>query len=249
MAATAEIAISHGELLGVLWLMLAWIGYSTFARRRAKKVFCIASVLHCYRKNWMRAMLQRDNRIGDAALLSNLERNASFLASTSIFVIAGVFTLLASAEKVLEMVLTIPGVSPGSTTLQVQFKILILLMIHVYAFFTFTWSMRQYGFCAILLGAAPVESGIHAQGDAAENYIRHVAKVIDEAGISYNHGLRAFYFSLAVLAWLLSGYVFVMAVASVVFILYRREFHSRTLIALIAVDHLDEKRAALKKPQ
>jgi uncharacterized membrane protein len=249
VAATAEIAISHGELLGVLWLMLAWIGYSTFARRRAKKVFCIASVLHCYRKNWMRAMLTRDNRISDAALLSNLERNASFLASTSIFVIAGVFTLLASAEKVLEMVLTIPGVSPSSSTLQVQFKILILLMIHVYAFFTFTWSMRQYGFCAILLGAAPVEAGSAAQGDAAENYIRHVAKVIDEAGISYNHGLRAFYFSLAVLAWLLSGYVFVMAVASVVFILYRREFHSRTLTALIAVDHLDEKRAALKKPK
>ena len=98
VAATAEIAISHVELLGVLWLMLAWVGYSNFARRRAKS-FCIASVLHCYRKSWMRSMLQRDNRISDAALLANLERNASFLASTSIFVIAGVFTLLASAEK------------------------------------------------------------------------------------------------------------------------------------------------------
>ncbi|MFO1370715.1 MAG: DUF599 domain-containing protein [Marinagarivorans sp.] len=247
MAATAEIAISHVELLGVLWLMLAWVGYSNFARRRAKKVFCIASVLHCYRKSWMRSMLQRDNRISDAALLANLERNASFLASTSIFVIAGVFTLLASAEKVLEMVLTIPGVPPTTTTLQLQFKIMLLLMIHVYAFFTFTWSMRQYGFCAILLGAAPVGTSPEAQGDAAENYIRHVAKVIDQAGISYNHGLRAFYFSLAVLAWLLNDYVFVAAVAAVVFILYRREFHSRTLLAMIAVDRLDEKRARIER--
>lgn len=247
MTASAEIAISHVELLGVAWLLVAWVGYSTFARRRAKKVFCIASVLHCYRKNWMRSMLKRDNRISDAALLSNLERNASFLASTSIFVIAGIFTLLASADKVLDMVLTIPGVPASTTTLQLQFKILLLLMVHVYAFFTFTWSMRQYGFCAILLGAAPVEGDPSAEGAAAEDYIRNVAKVIDLAGISYNHGLRAFYFSLAVLAWLLNDYVFVSAVAAVVFILYRREFHSRTLMAMIAVDHLDERRAQFKK--
>ncbi len=246
MAATAELAIGYVELLGVLWLMLAWVGYSNFARRQAKKDFCIASVLHCYRKNWMRAMLTRNNRISDAALLANLERNASFLASTSIFVIAGVFTLLASAEKVLEMVLTIPGVPPGTTPLQLQFKIMLLLTIHVYAFFTFTWSMRQYGFCAILLGAAPVETAPEAQGEAAERYIRNVAKVIDLAGISYNHGLRAFYFSLAVLAWLLNGFVFLAAVAAVVYILYRREFHSRTLLAMIAVDELDVKRTVRK---
>jgi uncharacterized membrane protein len=247
VAATAESAISHLELLGVAWLMFAWIGYSTFARRRAKKVFCIASVLHCYRKNWMRSMLKRNNRISDAALLSNLERNASFLASTSIFIIAGVFTLLASADQVVQMVRTIPGVSQSSSTVQLQFKILLLLMIHVYAFFTFTWSMRQYGFCAILLGAAPVETEPEATGEAGENYIRYVAKVIDEAGISYNQGLRAFYFSLAVLAWLLNDYVFVLSVASVVFILYRREFLSRTLMAMIAVDRLDEKRNNMKK--
>jgi uncharacterized membrane protein len=248
VAVTAEITISPVELLGVAWLLMAWVGYSTFARRRAKTTFCIASVLHCYRKNWMSSMLKRSNRISDAALLSNLERNASFLASTSIFVIAGVFTLLASAEKVLDMVLTIPGASPSSTTLQMQFKILLLLMIHVYAFFTFTWSMRQYGFCAILLGAAPVETEPEATGEAAEHYVRHVAKVIDEAGISYNHGLRAFYFSLAVLAWLLNDMAFIFAVAGVVFILYRREFHSRILMAMIAVDNLDEKKVRAENP-
>ena len=239
----SKIAIHGIQLLGVAWLLIAWVGYSTFAKQRAKKVFCIASVLHCYRKNWMRSMLKRNNRISDAALLSNLERNASFLASTSMLVIAGVFTLLASADKVLQMVLTIPGVPAGTSTLQLQFKILLLLLIHVYAFFTFTWSMRQYGFCAVLLGAAPIETDPQAVGEDAENYILHVATVIDEAGISYNHGLRAFYFSLAVLAWLLNDILFLIAVAGVVFILYQREFHSSTLRAMIAVDHLDEKRS------
>jgi uncharacterized membrane protein len=232
------------ELAGVLWLFGAWIGYSWFAKRRAKCSFCIASVLHAYRKNWMRSMLQRSNRISDAALLGNLERNASFLASTSLFVIAGVFTLLASASQVKDMIATVPFAAMGTSTLQLQFKILLLLLIHVYAFFTFTWSMRQYGFCAILLGAAPVETDPKAQGDEGENYVRHVAKVIDQAGISYNHGLRAYYFSLAVLAWLLNTPVFVLAVAGVVAILYGREFHSRTLKAMIQVDHLEQKKSA-----
>ncbi len=244
---SAELVTHWQELAGLLWLYTAWLGYSVFAKRRAKKVFCIASVLHAYRKNWMRSMLKRSNRISDAALLSNLERNASFLASTSLFVIAGVFTLLASAEQVRDMVLTIPFANVATTTLLLQFKILLLLLIHVYAFFTFTWSMRQYGFCAILLGAAAVGTEPEATGEAGENYVRHVAKVIDQAGISYNHGLRAYYFSLAVLGWMHSTWVFIPAVAWVVVILYGREFHSRTLKAMIKVDRLDEKLSAQGK--
>ncbi len=215
------------DLGGLVWLLAWWLGYATFAQRRAARgVVCIASVLHEHRISWMRALLQRENRIADAALLANLERNASFLASTSIFVIAGVFTLLASVEKVRDMVVAVPLVAVDVSSLQLQFKILVLLLIHVYAFFTFTWSMRQYGFSAILLGAAPAKDEPAAQ---AENYVQHVARVIDQAGMSYNFGLRAFYFSLAVLAWLLSAWVFVAAVTLIVAVLYGREFHSPTL--------------------
>ncbi len=216
---------------GLIWLMVGWIGYSHFARWRANKGdYCIASVLHEHRIVWMRSLLARENRIADAALLANLERNASFLASTAIFVIAGVFTLLASVEQVQLMVKAIPWVTVEASILQLQFKIAVLLLVHVYAFFTFTWSMRQYGFCAILLGGAPKHTD-----NNTENYVQHVARVIDEAGISYNHGLRAFYFSLAVLAWLLNTPIFLLAVALIVMVLYAREFHSQSLKNMIAV--------------
>ena len=54
------------DLLGLCWLLVCWLCYTMFARNRAKRVFCISSVLHQYRKQWMTKMLQRSNRIADA---------------------------------------------------------------------------------------------------------------------------------------------------------------------------------------
>lgn len=226
------------DLLGVLWLSLCWMGYANFARRRAKRVRCISSVLQIYRKQWMHAMLLRDNRIADASLLSNLERNASFLASTAILVIAGLVTALASIEKVHQMLITVPFSLQELSAAQLQFKIMLLLMIFIYSFFTFTWSMRQYGFCAVVVGAAPAPDQPEAQGAAGACFAKHAAKIIDQAGHSYNYGLRAYYFSLSVLAWLVNTWLFVIAVAVVVGVLYAREFHSKTLKSLILVGDL-----------
>lgn len=230
-----EWASSHvSDLIGLTWLLACWLGYAMFARGRAKSIYCIASVLHQYRKQWMSKMLLRDNRIADAALLNNLERNASFLASTSLFVIAGVMTGLASSEKLYSILPSLPFAS-YSGILSVQFKLLVLLLIYIYAFFTFTWAMRQYGFCAVLLGAAPLDTDPGIDGEIGENYVRYMSKVIDRAGHSYNYGLRAFYFSLSVLAWLLNLWLFVLAVTVIILILYGREFHSKTLHAMMGI--------------
>ena len=99
--------------------------------------------------------------------------------------------------------------------------------------------MRQYGFCAILLGAAPLDTDPEIYGETGETYVRYMAKVIDRAGHTYNYGLRAFYFSLAVLAWLLNTWLFVLAVAYTMAVLYEREFHSKTLRAMIGVGTLE----------
>jgi len=50
----------------------------------------------------------------------------------------------------------------------------------------------------------------------------------------FNLGLRAYYFSLALLAWFLDPIVFIFSSTWVVAVLYRREFKSRTLDALLA---------------
>lgn len=218
------------DLLAALWLFGCWIGYTAFAKRSARRTFCISSVLHFYRQQWMASMLQRENRVADASLLSNLERNASFLASTAMLIIAGLVTTLASIETVHATLQNLPFSRIAQTPLQLQFKVMILLLIYIYAFFTFTWAMRQYGFCAIMVGGAPL---VEDTSPAAERFTRHAAKVIDQAGFSYNYGLRAYYFSLSILAWIFSLWLFVLAVAVVVAVLYEREFHSKALRDMI----------------
>jgi uncharacterized membrane protein len=187
----------------------------------------------------MARVLLRDVRVGDAALIANLERNVSFLASTTILILAGLLTVFTVSEQVSSLVSQIPF-AINASALSVQLKVVMLVVIFVYAFFTFTWSMRQYGFCSIVLGAAPMveEKGV-TKGER-ERYAFYAARVIDLAGLSYNHGLRAYYFALSVLAWFISPYLFFLSTSFVVAVLYRREFKSRSLLALRQADSANE---------
>jgi uncharacterized membrane protein len=221
------------------WFLICWIGYTFYARNRARKESSLASELHNYRVSWMRRVLLRDIRVGDAALIANLEGNVSFLASTTILILAGLLTVFTVTEQISSLVSQIPFAISAST-LSVQLKLIMLVVIFVYAFFTFTWSMRQYGFCSIVLGAAPMvkEQGVTERD--RERYAFYAARVIDLAGLSYNQGLRAYYFALSVLAWFISPYLFLLSTSFVVAVLYRREFKSRSLLALMQKDSADE---------
>ena len=47
----------------------------------------------------------------------------------------------------------------------------------------------------------------------------------------FNNGLRAYYFGLAALAWFIHPLLLMMATFWVIFVIYRREFRSSTLLA------------------
>ena len=54
------------------------------------------------------------------------------------------------------------------------------------------------------------------------------------AAETFNDGLRAYYLSFAAVAWFISPWAFIAATATVLWVLYRREFHSEVLVALRA---------------
>ena len=89
--------------------------------------------------------------------------------------------------------------------------------------------MRQYGFATVVLGAAPPPEKIVREKETTEQYILSAAKVIDLAGHTYNSGLRAYYYSLAVLPWFINPWLFIISTTLTVIVLYQREFHSRPL--------------------
>lgn len=224
------------DLLATGALALCWGGYTLFSRLRAKKVYCLTSTLDRLRKQWITRMLRRDNRIGDVAMIGNLERNSSFLASTSVLLIAGLATAVASAEQIHSLLAGVPLASADFSAGQVRYRLIVLLAIHVFAFFSFTWSMRQYGFGIVMLGAAPMVDEESATNELGARFAVNFARLLDEAGDSYNYGLRAYYFSLTIIAWLFSVWLFLASVAVVVGVLYFREFHSSALHTMMPID-------------
>jgi uncharacterized membrane protein len=63
-------------------------------------------------------------------------------------------------------------------------------------------------------------------------YANRAAKVIDQAGHSFNYGLRAIYFSLSALSWFIDPILFMVASVVVMIVMQQREFHSKVLKAL-----------------
>lgn len=216
------------NVIALCWFLAVWAGYAYFAKFQSKRGHTLSAVLNRQRRSWMTQVLERENRITDAALVANLERTATFLASTSILVLAGLLTALGITDNIESLLQTLPFYTIKEDSIfWIHTKILVLIGIYVYAFFTLSWSMRQYGFASVMIGSAP-EPG---QPDDTPEYKKHFiyasAKVIDMAGHTYNYGLRAYYFSLAILPWFLSPWYFMVSASLVVIVLYLREFHSK----------------------
>jgi uncharacterized membrane protein len=217
------------DMVAVIWFLVLWVGYTLFAKRKARTVSCLSFELRRKRTDWMRQMLTRDNKMADVALISTLERNVSFFASSSMLILAGLLTAIASSDKIAQVLLQVmPWLDHTDGLL--QFKLLFLGLIYVFTFFQFTWSLRQYGFGGVLIGAAP--DGKDLADAEVQLYANRAAKVIDQAAHSFNYGLRAIYFSLAALAWFINVWLFMVSTVIVLLVMKHREFHSKALKAL-----------------
>jgi len=217
------------DVISIITFFVCWYGYTLYAKRKAKTTNCLARSLHQHRIHWMYETITRDIRVGEAALLANLERNIAFFASTTLLVLAGVLTLFAQVEKLEMIIATIPYAEVPDHNL-IQIKLSLLSLIFVMAFFQFTWSMRQYGFVNVMVGAAPID--IEGKNENLKRYAEQMAVVQDQAAHSYNYGLRSYYFSLAALCWFMHPLMFIVASIIVVYTLYQREFNSKSVNAI-----------------
>lgn len=213
------------DWIALCWLVACWAGYGWFADYRAAARGLIG-VSHGYREDWARALLARDNRVADAALIGNLMTSVSFYANTTIYIIAGLFALLGTLDKVMLVAAEMPfarGVSPDL----VELKLLLLLAVFVAAYFRFTWSLRQFNQLTILVGAAPAAG---SAGDAA--FVDRLAAVNSLAGDEFNRGIRAYYFGIAAVTWMIQPWLCIGVTTAILFILYRRDFASPVLRVL-----------------
>ncbi len=217
------------------WLALAlfftgWVAYATWAKRRAEVRPSILATTNQWRRRWMLQATFRENRIVDSAVTQSLSASPSFFASTSILIIGGLLAAMGATEQASELVHELPFAARTSA-LVFDLKLALLAAIFVHAFFRFTWSLRQYSFGAIIVGAAP-EARLFVTDAQREAFADHAGRVMGLAAEAFNDGLRAYYLSFAAVAWFFSAWAFIAATVMVLWVLYRREFHSEVLVAL-----------------
>lgn len=223
--------IPDTDIISLIWFIAVWIGYTWYTDRGARRVRSLRAVMYAHRHEWMQRMVERDNRIVDANIVGNLLQSVSFFASTTLLIVVGLMTLLGSTDKAILLIRVLPFTTK-MTLVQWEFKLLVMIVIFVYAFFKFTWALRQFNYCSVLIGAAPNLIGAApnpATRIADETYVRRAAQVSTLASKDFNQGLRAYYFSLAALGWFINPWLFIGATTLVVGVLYWREYHSTTL--------------------
>ncbi|MBI3368069.1 MAG: DUF599 domain-containing protein [Burkholderiales bacterium] len=207
-----------------------WTSYVVFAKRRANVQPSVLATTNRWRRQWMLQATYRENRIVDSAVTQSLSASPSFFASTTILIIGGLLAVLGTTEKASELVREIPFAA-RTTVLVFDLKLVLLTAIFVFAFFRFTWSLRQYSFGAILVGAAPDAHRFTDDADRAA-FADRAGRVMGLAAETFNDGLRAYYMAFAAVCWFFSAGAFIAGTLAVLWVLYRREFHSEALVAL-----------------
>jgi uncharacterized membrane protein len=207
-----------------VWLLIGW-----FIEHPPKSRPSVSLLMQDYRREWMRQFVTRQPRIFDATMIDNLRQGTAFFASASMIAIGGGIALIGNPAMVLGLArdLTLPA---DSTALQVRVLLVIAFLSN--ALLKFIWAHRLFGYCAILMAAVPNDPddpiAIHRAGQAAEINIT--------AAKSFNRGLRAIYFALGALGWLLGPYALIAATVLTASVLVRREFASLSRLIILRGD-------------
>ncbi len=220
------------DAVAFAWFVFCWAGYVLATNYTSWGKSGFVARMDEQRKHWMLEMAQREDRIVDAQLLAALASGNAFFASTCVFVIAGLMAMLGASGQVSEVFKSIPFLSSISV-LEFELKVGLMVAIYIFAFFKFAWAYRLSLSTAILVGATP-----ELTSKNKAKCLRQGARAGEMAVLLGKHttaGLRAFYFGLSVLTWLFNPFIFMVAVAWVLAVLYRREYLSNALGTLRAI--------------
>jgi uncharacterized membrane protein len=204
--------LSPLDAVALAFFLAVWLGYSPYVRRYGDRKAAGAMLAH--RLAWMQAMLGREVREVDSLICGNIMNSGSFFATAAVVVagaLLGVLVNLDGKNAVLEV------------------KIVLILAVALYAFIAFTWSIRQANYLNVAIGAAPAAP---VDAELRDRIAANMANIISHVASSYDAGMRAYYFGLAAVGWIVSPVMFLAGTAGIVALLLRRQSHSATAISL-----------------
>lgn len=214
------------DAFALFWFVACWYGYTAYDRRNHQRRQSLLSAMDRYREEWVVSILSRENRIVDSQVINGLIRKETFFASTTVLILVGVVAQIGSYDGYAALYANVYSGQPPSALLWL-IKMCLLALVFVNAFFKFTWSIRQHSYSAILL--ASIMSPGHHDQDRSKSTALTMARLSSLGAKHFNDGVRAYYFALAELGWFLHPAAFIFSTTWVVWVLYRREYHSQTL--------------------
>ena len=214
------------DYLGLIFLVSAWFVLGWRIEHPSAKHPSVTTLMAERNRDWMKVFVTRDPRIFDSQILANVRQGTAFFASTNVFAIGGVLALMGNTDPlsgVVEQVTATP-----TPQLLWQMKLAVVGVFLTIAFLKFVWSHRVFGYCSVLMASVPNDPN----DPVAYPRARQAAELNIRAVVNFNRGLRAMYFALGALAWLLGGVALVISTALVIWIVWSREFASvpRTII-------------------
>ncbi|MBV7377934.1 DUF599 domain-containing protein [Maritimibacter dapengensis] len=219
------------DIAAFLCLLLAWQGIGWLIEHSTDGRPSTSRVMKSYRREWLRQYVTRQPRIFDSSVLASLRQGTTFFASACMIAIGGGLALLGNTERLL-------GVAQDLTTGELapdhvwEAKILIVIVLVAAGFLAFVWAHRLFGYCAVVMASVPNEP----DDPAAYPRAAKAAEININAARSYNRGLRAIYFAMAALAWLIGPLALVISTVICFVVLWRREFASKSRAVLLELD-------------
>lgn len=208
------------------WWLLGWLIDSSPWHRHT-----LSAAMKTQRREWMRQMAAREIRLVDANIITGLQQATSFFASTALLAVGAGFGLLTAADTIIgAFEQSVVHVQIDRSTFYV--KTAVLMGLYAYAFFKFGWAYRLFNYSAVMLAATP-EAGMPGAEEAAQS----VAEMNIAAASQFTHGLRAFFLAIAILAWFITWWTFLIAASVVMFALANRQFNSRARFIAVAASN------------
>ena len=140
----------------------------------------------------------------------------------------GVFALLGTLDESTEVLRNLPFAARTSRDL-LEIKAIALTLVFVSAFLRFTWSLRQYNLANIMVGAYPARREHQLEDD---RLIEQASRLNELAGANFTQGLRAYYFAIPLLLWLVNPWLLLGGSVVITGAIWYMEFRSATVRAL-----------------
>lgn len=205
-------------LIATLSPLLFYLAYNIIVPQIEKRRPSLSVIMNLQRRRWVANAALRQSPF-DAILSGNIMGSVSFLASTAVLLILAIFAVFGQVPALMAALNSL-SLSRVYSVFDVQLHLLVMLTMFVMAFFAFTLSLRQFNHFCIMLGA------IDSDSSTSPDEIDAISRMNALGARNFNSGIRAYYFSVATVAWFVSEWLPIATCLLTTLILAHREFFS-----------------------